>query len=828
MGADEEGDAPAAAAALDSNNTGNDGTNNVVVKEDVVTDQQQHREEENAEQKGEEREPKSADVNDVEMTDAHNETQEQQQEPPSDEPGTILERQQQLPEALPLQQESLQSESLRSDQMDAAKDASVPVAVPADLASTVIAAPTTTTAITTTKGTVTESEATNTEGVGSSVATTTTFAADLLILAESSSTTIPPAPISSTAPTMTMAINTTHPTTNLIDRTSPPLSTSQMPATSAQSGSTPRTRFDGEIISDAEFNVLPDSRLVIEESTKDLVMSLAQNGSTGGGRGKSSGSNGVAAAVSSANVAIARDDRVIVQELNHQHQTPPQPLQPQQPYQQSNHHRKSERDGHDDTVEESEVRQKKKKRKRENKEASGVGHSGISNNVGVGYSGATATVNVMNPAAIGAVPSGGIAIELDASGAARWPPVDDPIADPFAVPTNTHNYANASLLALAPSTPIIRIPKHIYSSLVTSSTPPLQHPSCCPSLSQYSQYLLVGTREVFNDKLTLQIKTAIPFPSSELGFLTMLATHLNSDSQTILGFAVVSRFLHTLTSTTSSQLDSAASLIATSYFDMFHTAVLNVFARNSAVLKSEPSLSALSRFCIDTCTFLQDCVGLVCLPRNMFAGNSMMVAFDTPQLMPYDIERRLAILAPELFAAIDPSLAPAEPDTGGTKSETDPSTSASNISTPPMNPGKPVYAGPRLPPPSPHPPMPLPVPPAKVHQLPYSTLHILTSPHASFLATCLGAEAVLRPPGELDDSKIPRDLQLQSDDGSAAMPAWLRGKVVKLQSLVAEGLPRRVAVYEEAFRELEALTHIAEALGRVTPEDIARVASLGT
>ncbi|KAI8834237.1 hypothetical protein BJ741DRAFT_246726 [Chytriomyces cf. hyalinus JEL632] len=39
--------------------------------------------------------------------------------------------------------------------------------------------------------------------------------------------------------------------------------------------------------------------------------------------------------------------------------------------------------------------------------------------------------------------------------------------------------------------------------------------------------------------------------------------------------------------------------------------------------------------------------------RSPMMGHQMILPFDTPELMPYDVERCIAVIAPHLFAAID-------------------------------------------------------------------------------------------------------------------------------------------------------------------------------
>ncbi|KAI9365993.1 hypothetical protein DFJ73DRAFT_806600 [Zopfochytrium polystomum] len=450
------------------------------------------------------------------------------------------------------------------------------------------------------------------------------------------------------------------------------------------------------------------------------------------------------------------------------------------------------------------------------------------------------------------------------------------VGGPSANSSSSQGFANASLLALAPSVPIIRIPRNIYLTLLGGAIAANVPPTCCPSLSQYSQFFLLGSREVFNDKLVVQVKEIVPFPSNEVNMLNILASHMNSNGSTILGWAVSSRYLDVSSSLTSTLIDAAAAQIATSYFDLFHTAVLNVFARNSAVLKVDNSLSSLSKFCIDTCTFLQDCVGLVCLPRNVFSGSSIMIAFDSPQLMPYDIERRLAVLCPPLFAAIDPKLAAVEnsasatgrPPSAGGPGKPPFETSGGNPSSPRLGQIRRPAASspsigmsvmspiglnalfntppsqPQLPTPSLHPPMPLPVPAAGVNKLPHSTLHILPAVQSGFLTSCFGQEALLRAQSDLDDAHIPAGFQLPhaapgsgggggggtTHGGSAAAAAGFGDGAgaegaagrARLRAQILGPLAQRVDQYDVKYRELEDLFRLAEALSKVTPEDFVK------
>ncbi|TPX70121.1 hypothetical protein CcCBS67573_g06623 [Chytriomyces confervae] len=221
----------------------------------------------------------------------------------------------------------------------------------------------------------------------------------------------------------------------------------------------------------------------------------------------------------------------------------------------------------------------------------------------------------------------------------------------------THALANASLLALAPSLPTIKMSAEVYVTLLNATCPPLTSPSCCPPNAAYTHYLLLGTRDIVNDKLVLHVKSLVPFGSTDADILHAFISHLNVDGQTVLGWVAATRFdsipLPQSVNAQQPLLEMACVSIATAYFDLFHSAALTALARNCEPLKRDSGLQNLSRFCVEACAFLQDCVGIVCVNRSPLMGHQMILPFDTPELMPYDVERRLAVIAPHLFAAID-------------------------------------------------------------------------------------------------------------------------------------------------------------------------------
>ncbi|KAI8841453.1 hypothetical protein BJ741DRAFT_594234, partial [Chytriomyces cf. hyalinus JEL632] len=218
----------------------------------------------------------------------------------------------------------------------------------------------------------------------------------------------------------------------------------------------------------------------------------------------------------------------------------------------------------------------------------------------------------------------------------------------------THALANASLLALAPSLPTIKMSAEVYVSLLNATCPPLTSPSCCPPNAAYTHYLLLGTRDIVNDKLVLHVKSLVPFGSTDADILHAFISHLNVDGQTVLGWVAATRFdsipLPQSVNAQQPLLEMACVSIATAYFDLFHSAALTALARNCEPLKRDSGLQNLSRFCVEACAFLQSFSFNLGSP---LMGHQMILPFDTPELMPYDVERRLAVIAPHLFAAID-------------------------------------------------------------------------------------------------------------------------------------------------------------------------------
>ncbi|KAJ3205457.1 hypothetical protein HDU83_001252 [Entophlyctis luteolus] len=396
---------------------------------------------------------------------------------------------------------------------------------------------------------------------------------------------------------------------------------------------------------------------------------------------------------------------------------------------------------------------------------------------------------------------------------------------------SSHALANASLLALAPSLPVIQMSKEIYLSLVNMPTPPLTAPSCCPPMTSYSQFLLIGTRDIINDKLFLDIKSFVPFSSSDTSVLNAFVTHLNkNNNETVLGWAVSTRFDTTALPQAPSQqqplLDMTCAAIATSYFDLFHSAALMVLSRNCEPLKRDSGLPNLSRFCVEACGFLQDCIGLVCVNRSVLAGNSIMVPFDTPELMPYDVERRLAVITPHLFASIDMKLSkpPATVSVASVAninnvsagSTENPDSQSQHGTLPSVISAESFPAIPLLPPNLPA--------LIKVHQLPHSTLQVLPSALNAFRAHALRCESVVAgilgdesSQGFNDSEEYARDWETES--------ANILERAVKLGEDLHDELERRVVEYQQSFDELEDMAAVFEALKEVSRDDLAKVLS---
>ncbi|KAJ3266717.1 hypothetical protein HDU77_010824 [Chytriomyces hyalinus] len=69
----------------------------------------------------------------------------------------------------------------------------------------------------------------------------------------------------------------------------------------------------------------------------------------------------------------------------------------------------------------------------------------------------------------------------------------------------------------------------VYVTLLNATCPPLTSPSCCPPNAAYTHYLLLGTRDIVNDKLVLHVKSLVPFGSTDADILHAFISHLNVD-----------------------------------------------------------------------------------------------------------------------------------------------------------------------------------------------------------------------------------------------------------------------------------------------------------
>ncbi|KAJ3388475.1 hypothetical protein HDU84_009749 [Entophlyctis sp. JEL0112] len=376
---------------------------------------------------------------------------------------------------------------------------------------------------------------------------------------------------------------------------------------------------------------------------------------------------------------------------------------------------------------------------------------------------------------------------------------------------SSHALANASLLALAPSLPVIQMSKEIYLSLVNMPTPPLTAPSCCPPMTSYSQFLLIGTRDIINDKLFLDIKSFVPFSSSDTSVLNAFVTHLNkNNNETVLGWAVSTRFDTTALPQAPSQQQPLLDMTADGALEK-----LRASQERFGASEPKPFL----------CRSLWIFAGLH-WSWSVLAGNSIMVPFDTPELMPYDVERRLAVITPHLFASIDMKLSkpPATVSVASVAninnvsagSTENPDSQSQHGTLPSVISAESFPAIPLLPPNLPA--------LIKVHQLPHSTLQVLPSALNAFRAHALRCESVVAgilgdesSQGFNDSEEYARDWETES--------ANILERAVKLGEDLHDELERRVVEYQQSFDELEDMAAVFEALKEVSRDDLAKVLS---
>ncbi|KAJ3217157.1 hypothetical protein HDU67_008377 [Dinochytrium kinnereticum] len=345
------------------------------------------------------------------------------------------------------------------------------------------------------------------------------------------------------------------------------------------------------------------------------------------------------------------------------------------------------------------------------------------------------------------------------------------------VDASMHMHTN---MAISLAMPVIRIPKSVYLSLLGAH--PLswsflpQSSGTLPFNSQYSYSLLLGHRELIHDKLHFHIKCTSPF-YDEYTLINTIASSLRDKNGTVLGFSIAAPCSDNNAPAHSSfYIESTASQLASHGFDIFFVAMLKVLFSNCPKANED-----LNSFCLESCSILQDCLGLVCLSGNMFAGKSIMFAFDTPELSPADVERRLTEIIPSH----------PQPTKNGDVNGTH------LLSSPPK--------------------------PIAVHQLPHSTLHILPGITASFLTKAFGPDSLLRA-SEIDEDAIPNGFSLSSGlkSATAGMPEHVRSNLRDVQGMLDDALPRHLKAYEVAYRELEDMVNLAQVLARISPEDVAR------
>ncbi|KAI8851614.1 hypothetical protein BC829DRAFT_386461 [Chytridium lagenaria] len=299
-----------------------------------------------------------------------------------------------------------------------------------------------------------------------------------------------------------------------------------------------------------------------------------------------------------------------------------------------------------------------------------------------------------------------------------------------------------------------------------------------PIVPQYAYSLLVGNRDLIQHKLHFHVKCSIPF-YDESTLINSIAANLNGNNGTLLGLSIAAPCPE---SNTPFHMESTSAQIATHGFDILHSAMLKVLAVNCDKIKTADDTSA---FCMEACSILQDCVGLICLNGNSFAGKSIMFAFDTPELSPLDIERRLRGLFPS--HAMDPR----------------------NLVTSSIPTGNMLLS----PPPK----------PINVHQLPHSTLHILPGVASSFLAKALGPDSLLDA-SVVDERSVGKDLAFSFGLKPIVegMPVHIRTQVEEIKGMLEFALPKRVEAYDKAYKELEDLMNLAQVLARISPEDVVR------
>ncbi|KAJ3098946.1 hypothetical protein HDU96_010884 [Phlyctochytrium bullatum] len=200
-----------------------------------------------------------------------------------------------------------------------------------------------------------------------------------------------------------------------------------------------------------------------------------------------------------------------------------------------------------------------------------------------------------------------------------------------------------------------------------------------------------------------------------------------------------------------------------------------------------PTMDQPVRAPVDTTVSLQNNIALslatpvIRIPKgHTFPGKSVMFAFDTPDLSPNDIERRLK----GLFL------------TTTTKALDSPSNPV------PILPPKPVA----------------------VHQLPHSTIHVLPGVHSSFVAKLFGPDSLLGMQ-DVDDADLPTGFDLphihagQKGLQENGIPARIKDQVDAVNRMLEQEMPKRIKAYENLYGEFEDLIHLANVLYRITPED---------
>ncbi|KAJ3189530.1 hypothetical protein HK101_008930 [Irineochytrium annulatum] len=329
----------------------------------------------------------------------------------------------------------------------------------------------------------------------------------------------------------------------------------------------------------------------------------------------------------------------------------------------------------------------------------------------------------------------------------------------------------------------------IYLTLLNS--PPFSSLPAAPSTptTAFSHFLLLGSREVFNLKLHLQVRCVVPVEEATLP--NVLASHIGTRSEnSILGFGVTAPFINTILT-----VETIASNIATHFFDNFTTQLLRALAVNCPCPLSTPDqMRAFSR---EACAMLQDCVGLVSLMGDRFAGKGIMMAFEG-NVLQQDIEARTRAL---FDAGVVNGVRQLSGEQGGSTT------------------------------------------PAKVHQLPHSALHVLPGPTSGFISKVFGADSLLRP-ADADVGSVPDEFRL--DGGVAAMedeviesgaredgdfsdlPQPVRGRCEEVMRQLEVTLPAKMDLHEASYRELEDMTLVAELLAKITADDIARAVAAET